>query len=41
MMDERKLRGYLFLLDMGRITIDDVPEPYRSVIIGESNQTAE
>jgi len=25
-----KARLYKFLLDMGRITIDDVPEPYKS-----------
>ena len=31
-IDERKLRLYKFLLDMGRITIDDVPEPYKSEI---------
>lgn len=24
-----KLRGYIFLIEMGRITIDDVPEPYK------------
>jgi hypothetical protein len=25
-----KARLYQFLIDMGRITIDDVPEPYKS-----------
>jgi hypothetical protein len=25
-----RARLYKFLLDMGRITIEDVPEPYRS-----------
>ena len=25
-----KARLYKFLLDMGRISIDDVPEPYKS-----------
>ncbi len=25
-----KARLYKFLLDMGRITIEDVPEPYKS-----------
>jgi len=25
-----KARLYKFLIDMGRITIDDVPEPFRS-----------
>jgi hypothetical protein len=29
-MDERYLRLYRFLLEMGRITIGDVPEPYRA-----------
>jgi hypothetical protein len=29
-MDERKLRLYRFLLEMGRIDIVDIPEPYRS-----------
>ncbi len=29
-MDERLLRLYKFLLDMGRITIDNVPEPYKT-----------
>jgi len=28
-MDEKKLRLYKFLLNMGRIIIEDVPEPYR------------
>lgn len=31
-INQAKLRGYIFLLDMGRITIDDVPEPYKSAI---------
>ncbi len=31
-MDERKLRLYKFLLKMGRITIDDVPEPYKDAV---------
>jgi hypothetical protein len=29
-MDERVLRLYGFLLRLGRIEIEDVPEPYRS-----------
>ena len=29
-MDERYLRLYRFLLEFGRITIDDVPEPYKT-----------
>ena len=28
-----KTRLYKFLLDMGRITIEDVPEPYKSEIL--------
>jgi len=35
MLDQRKLNGYKFLLDMGRITIEDVPSPYREAIEGE------
>ena len=31
-MDERKLRLYKFLLDMGRVTLEDIPEPYRTEI---------
>lgn|GEM_PF-2953446 len=31
-MDERKLRLYKFLLDMGRTTLDDIPEPYRTAL---------
>lgn len=33
MINQTKLRGYLFLLEMERITIDDVPEPYKQAII--------
>lgn len=33
MINQAKLRGYLFLIEMGRITIDDVPEPYKQAII--------
>lgn len=33
MMDERKLRGYQFLIEMKRITVNDVPEPYKQAII--------
>lgn len=32
MINQAKLRGYLFLLEMERITIENVPEPYKSVI---------
>lgn len=31
-MDERYLRLYKFLLEMKRIAIEDVPEPYRAAI---------
>ncbi len=30
-----KLRGYLFLISMSRITIEDVPEPYKQAISDE------
>jgi len=36
-MDERKLRLYQFLLDMGRISIEDVPEQYKNELQGESH----
>lgn len=32
MINQAKLRGYVFLLDMKRITIDDVPDPYNTAI---------
>ena len=35
MIDERKLRLYQFLLQMGRIIVDDVPEPYKSAVEGD------
>jgi len=31
-MDERKLRLYRFLLKMGRIKLEDVPEKYREAV---------
>ena len=31
-MDERKLRIYRFLYEMGRLALEDIPEPYRSAI---------
>ena len=34
-MDERKLRLYKFLLNMGRITLEEVPEPYKTELIQE------
>ena len=36
-MDDRKLRLYQFLLDMGRITINDVPESYKSELQDEAH----
>ena len=30
MLDERKLRLYKFLVENGRMTLEEVPEPYRS-----------
>lgn len=32
MISQAKLRGYIFLLDMQRITVDDVPELYKTAI---------
>ncbi|WP_264476797.1 hypothetical protein [Jeotgalibacillus aurantiacus] len=32
-IDQAKIRGYKFLIEMKRITIDDVPEPYKSWIV--------
>lgn len=32
MINQAKLRGYIFLLEMSRITIDDMPEPYKTAI---------
>ncbi len=32
-MNERKLRLYKFLLNMGRITIDEIPEPYKTELV--------
>ncbi len=29
-INQRRLRLYKFLLDMDRISLDDVPEPYKS-----------
>lgn len=34
-MDERKLRLYSFLLKMERITVDEVPEPYKTEVVGD------
>jgi len=31
-MDERKLRLYRFLLKMGRIMLEDIPEEYREAV---------
>jgi hypothetical protein len=32
-MDARKLRLYKFLLDNGRVVLEDIPEPYKTAII--------
>ena len=40
-MDERKLRGYKFLIEMERITVEDVPEPYKSAILEEPEAPSE
>lgn len=29
-MDERQLRLWKFLLDMNRVTLEDIPEPYKT-----------
>jgi hypothetical protein len=34
-MDERKLRLYKLLLDNNRITLDEIPEPYKTALSGE------
>lgn len=31
-MDERVLRIYGFLLKLGRITLDEIPEPYKTAL---------
>ena len=31
-LDKRKLRLYKFMIDSGRKTIDEIPEPYKSAI---------
>lgn len=33
MINQAKLRGYLFLLEMKRITIEDIPKEYKDVIL--------
>lgn len=34
-MDERKLRLYMFLVEMNRISIEQVPEPYKTEMLKE------
>lgn len=34
-MDERKLRIYTFLVRLGRLDIEDVPESYRAEIASQ------
>jgi hypothetical protein len=36
MIDERMLRVYKFLVSMNRLTLEQVPEPYRSVLQSET-----
>lgn len=36
MIDERMLRIYMFLLQMGRLALEQVPEPYKTAIKEES-----
>jgi hypothetical protein len=31
-MDEKKLRLWKLLLDNGRVTIENIPEPYKSAL---------
>lgn len=40
-MDDRYLRLYRFLLAMGRMAIEDVPEPYKTELSqqGDANGT--
>lgn len=37
MISQPKLRGYKFLVEMKRITIDDVPEPYKQAMLEEQS----
>ena len=37
MINQAKLRGYKFLIEMNRITIDDVPEPYQQALLDEQS----
>jgi len=34
-IDERKLRLYRYMLRVGKITIDEVPEPYKTALQGD------
>ena len=34
-INQRKLRLYEFLLNMGRIEVNDIPEPYKTEISSE------
>lgn len=38
-MDEKKLRLYKFLLDLGRITLENIPEPYRTELSMQIQQS--
>lgn len=34
MIDERKLRVYRYLWSTGRMTIEEIPEPYKGALTG-------
>lgn len=37
-MDERKLKLYQYMLTTGKITLDQIPEPYYTAIAGHSKE---
>ena len=38
-INERRLRLYKFLLSIGRVTIESIPEPYKTSIENEGEVT--
>ncbi len=40
-VDQRRLRLYRFLLTMGRVTLEEVPEPYFSELEEEFGEEGE
>ena len=34
-MDEKRLRIYAFLLRLGRLTLEEIPEPYRTELASQ------